>query len=154
MIRVEKPKIESNVEWLNWSRIKPLSVNFNLQIEKEYSKQSSFDEYKADNPDINLTVSDYTGYFETGEAIEKIMIVENVRLLRQFPTLDEAKMTLPYDNKTYSIEINRESVNEYLGFRVEELKTEDDSWNTKFLDPIGYDNSKRKAFFDKFGNIE
>ncbi len=41
LIRVDKPVNENDVEWLNWSRIKPLAVNFNLQTEKEFSKQSN-----------------------------------------------------------------------------------------------------------------
>lgn len=113
-----------------------------------------FDEFKAAKPDSNLTEEDYKGYFETGDAVKKILVIENVRLLRQFPTLNGSIMTLPYDGNTYSIEMDRESVNEYLGFNVEDLKTEDDSWNEKFLDPIGYDEEKRNNFFNEFGNVE
>ncbi|TYS66790.1 hypothetical protein FZD47_02565 [Bacillus infantis] len=115
---------------------------------------SNFEEFKSDNPDTQLNTEDYTGYFETGDAIKKILVIENVRLLRQFPTLDGAKMTLPFEGKTYSIDLNRKSVNDYLGFKVEDLSTEDDSWNEKFVDPIGYNEAKRNDFFDQFGVIK
>ncbi|MFF5994303.1 hypothetical protein AAGS61_06050 [Lysinibacillus sp. KU-BSD001] len=128
--------------------IKSISLADNYSVIEFYN---NFEEYKNDNPDSLLKEDDYKGYFETGDAIEKILVIENVRLLRQFPALTGAKMTLPFEGKTYSIDMDRASVNDYLGFKVEDLKTEDDSWNSKFVDPIGYDNKKRKAFIEKFG---
>lgn len=130
--------------------VKSISLIDNYSIIQFYN---DYNEYKKSNPDSLLTEDDYQGYFDTEETIEKILVVENVRLLRQFPNLTGAKMTLPFKGKVYSIEMDREAVNDYLGFNVEELKTEDDSWTTKFVNPIGYDEAKRKDFMSKFAKV-
>lgn len=52
LIRVDKPIKENDVEWLNWSRIKPTAVNFNLQFHKEYSKQSNPAPITFNAPDV------------------------------------------------------------------------------------------------------
>ena len=114
---------------------------------------SSFDEYKNDNPKSLLTEDDYKKHFETKEKIEKILVIENVRLLQQFPTLVGVKMKLQFDEKIYSMKIDRTSVNDYLGLKIEDLKIEDGSWNSEFLNPIGYNDRKRKDFIKKFGKV-
>ena len=63
-------------------------------------------------------------------------------------------MVLPYGGKTYSIDLDRKEVNDYLGFKVEELSIEDKSWHEKFSNPILYDEGKRKEFFDKFVEVK
>ncbi|KOO42687.1 hypothetical protein AMD01_16200 [Priestia koreensis] len=132
--------------------IKNISVTDNKGLVEYYG---SFEEYKQANPNSNLTETDYKGYFETGDAIEKILVSENTRLLRQFPELTATSMALPYGGKTYSIDLERKEVNEYLGFKVEELTPgADGSWNKDFNDPIVYDDANRKKFFGKFVEVK
>jgi hypothetical protein len=131
--------------------IKSISVTDNKGYVEYYG---SFDEYKQANPNTNLTETDYKAYFETGDAVEKILVSENVRLLRQFHELTATSMILPYGGKTYSIDLDRKGVNEYLGFKVEELSTGDGSWNKKFNEPIVYNDANRKKFFDKFVQVK
>lgn len=131
--------------------IKTISVTDNKGSIEYYG---SFEEYKQANPDSLLKEEDYKSYFETGDAVEKILVSENVRLLRQFPDLTATSMILTYDGKTYSIDLDRQEVNEYLGFKVEELSSSDGSWNEKFNEPIVYDDTKRKQFFDKFVQVQ
>lgn len=114
---------------------------------------SNFKEYKIDNPYSLITKKDYIKFFETAEQIEKILVIENISLLRQFPTLVGVKMTLQFDKKIYSMKIDRASVNDYLGFKIEDLKIEDGSWNSEFLNPIGYNDLERKNFIRKFGKV-
>ncbi|MGN7115001.1 hypothetical protein [Lysinibacillus odysseyi] len=130
--------------------LKSVALTDNYSVIDFYS---TYEEYKQDNQESLITEEDYKGYFDTSESIEKILVIENVRLLRQFPGLAGAKMTLPFEGKTYSINLDRKSLNDYLGFKVEDLKTEDDSWTTKFVNPIGYDEQKRKELMEKFGTV-
>ncbi|WP_052343536.1 hypothetical protein [Bacillus massiliigorillae] len=131
--------------------IKTISVSQNKGNIEYFS---TFDEYKTANPQGLLTEDDYKGYFDSGEAIQKIFVGENVRLLRQFPALDSTSMTLSFDGKSYSIDLKRDEVNAYLGFKVEELSTNDGSWNSKFSDPYIYSDEKRQAFFNKFATVK
>lgn len=147
----------NEIQFMNYARnitgsafIKNISLADNYSVINFYS---SFYEYKNNNHNSLITKKAYKEYFKIDKKIEKIFVIENVRLLRQFPTLFGAKMTLQFDGKTYSIDIDRASLNEYLGFKVEDLKKEDDSWTVGFVNPIGYDDKKRKEFMNKFGKV-
>ncbi|PEF25374.1 hypothetical protein CN887_11120 [Bacillus pseudomycoides] len=127
--------------------IKDMKLN---NKEAEITFHDSFASYKSAKPDSNVTEELYKQYFSTGDAIEKMFVSEPTRLLRQFPDLNVVKMTLPFEGKTYSINLDRKSLNSHLGFKIEDLKVEDKSWVKKFNDPYVYDKTKRKAFFTKF----
>ncbi|PHA35075.1 hypothetical protein COF06_22330 [Bacillus wiedmannii] len=118
--------------------------------EAEITFHDSFASYKSVKPDSNVTEELYKQYFSTGDAIEKMFVSEPARLLRQFPDLNAVKMTLPFEGKTYNINLNRKSLNSHLGFKIEDLKVEDKSWAKKFNDPYVYNKAKRKEFFTKF----
>ncbi|MGK3612156.1 hypothetical protein [Bacillus cereus] len=122
--------------------------------EAEITFYYSFTSYKSTKPDSNVTEEQYKQYFSTGDAIEKMFVSEPARLLRQFPDLNTVKMTLPFDGKTYTTSLDRNSLNTYLGFKIEDLKVEDKSWVKKFNDPYVYDKTKRKAFFNKFITVQ
>ncbi|MGR5963098.1 hypothetical protein ACT7DN_30030 [Bacillus paranthracis] len=92
--------------------------------EAEITFHDSFASYKSAKPDSNVTEEQYKQYFSTGNAIEKMFVSEPARLLRQFPDLNTVKMTLPFDGKTYSTNLDRDSLNTYLGFKIEDLKVE------------------------------
>ncbi|UNK35274.1 hypothetical protein MNO09_10760 [Bacillus sp. N5-665] len=116
----------------------------------EITFHDSFASYKSAKPDSNVTEEQYKQYFSTGDAIEKMFVSEPARLLRQFPDLNAVKMTLPFEGKTYNINLDRRSLNSHLEFKIEDLKVEDKSWVKKFNDPYVYNKAKRKAFFTKF----
>ncbi|MEJ9236654.1 hypothetical protein P4K47_16575, partial [Bacillus cereus] len=131
--------------------IKDMKLN---NKEAEITFHDSFASYKSAKPDSNVTEEQYKQYFSTGDAIEKMFVSEPARLLRQFPDLDTVKMTLPFDGKTYSTSLDRNSLNTYLGFKIEDLKVEDKSWVKKFNDPYVYDKTKRKTFLKKFVTVQ
>ncbi|KXY43327.1 hypothetical protein AT257_06555 [Bacillus cereus] len=131
--------------------IKDMKLN---NKEAEITFHDSFASYKSAKPDSNVTEELYKQYFSTGDAIEKMFVSEPARLLKQFPDLNTVKMTLPFDGKTYSTSLDRNSLNSYLGFKIEDLKVEDKSWVKKFNDPYVYDKAKRKAFFTKFVTVQ
>ncbi|QWH13300.1 hypothetical protein EXW38_18945 [Bacillus mycoides] len=131
--------------------IKDMKLN---NKEAEITFHDSFASYKSAKPDSNVTEEQYKQYFSTGDAIEKMFVSEPARLLRQFPDLNTVKMTLPFDGKTYNTSLDRNSLNTYLGFKIEDLKVEDQSWNKKFNNPYVSDKAKRKALFEKFVTVQ
>ncbi|HHB1976329.1 TPA: hypothetical protein ACOQ44_005647, partial [Bacillus cereus] len=131
--------------------IKDMKVNNN---EAEIIFHDSFESYKSANPANSNTEEQYKQYFSTGDAIEKMFVSEPARLLRQFPDLSTVKMTLPFDGKTYITNLDRKSLNSYLGFKIEDLKVEDQSWNKKFNNAYVYDKAKRKDLFNKFVTVQ
>ncbi|PEI78325.1 hypothetical protein [Bacillus wiedmannii] len=131
--------------------IKDMKLNNN---EAEIIFHDSFASYKSANPTSSNTEDQYKQYFSTGDAIEKMFVSEPARLLRQFPDLNTVKMNLPFNGKTYSTSLDRNSLNSYLGFKIEDLKVEDQSWNKKFNNTYVYDKAKRKALFGKFVTVQ
>ncbi|MDA1991970.1 hypothetical protein ACS2QD_00575 [Bacillus cereus group sp. Bce036] len=131
--------------------IKDMKLN---NKDAEITFHDSFASYKSAKPDSNVTEEQYKQYFSTGDAIEKMFVSEPARLLRQFPDLNAVKMTLPFEGKTYNINLDRKSLNSHLEFKIEDLKVEDKSWVKKFNDPYVYNKAKRKAFFTKFVTVQ
>ncbi|MGF9946053.1 hypothetical protein ABEX44_22760 [Priestia megaterium] len=114
----------------------------------------SFATYKAENPNSSVTEDDYKMYFEGGDAIQKIMVGEPARLLKQFEGVESVSLTLPFEGKTYSTEITREELNSYLGFKIESLGEDSDAWRSKFSDEYIYNASKRQEMFNKFVKVQ
>ncbi|MEB9439077.1 hypothetical protein P4I98_12530 [Bacillus cereus] len=131
--------------------IKDMKLN---NKEAEITFHDSFASYKSAKSDSNVTEELYKQYFSTGDAIEKMFVSEPARLLRQFPDLNTVKITLPFNGKTYSTNLDRDSLNTYLGFKIEDLKVEDQSWGKKFNDQYVYNKSKRTKFFNHFVTIQ
>ncbi|MDU8675342.1 hypothetical protein [Paenibacillus polymyxa] len=129
--------------------IKNISVKDNKGSIDFYGTYSN---YKKENPSSLIKKEEYEDYFSTKE-IQKILVGESARLLRQFPDLNAISIVLPFDGKTYSIDLDRSSLNNFLGYKIESLSTEDRSWNDKFSDPYIYDKSNRQKFFDTFVKI-
>lgn len=122
--------------------------------EAEITYFDSYTSYKSQKPDSPVKEDSYKQYFATGDAIEKMFVSEPARLLRQFPDVNAVKMTLPYDGKTYSINLDRKSLNKYIGFKIESLQPEDQSWQKKFNDSYVYDKTKREKFFKNFVTVQ
>ncbi|MCU5596804.1 hypothetical protein [Bacillus wiedmannii] len=133
------------------SFVKEMKVNNN---QAEITLYDSFESYKTDNPDNKLDDKAYKQYFSTGHTIEKLLVSEPARLLREFPALNSVKMTLPFEGKTYSINLDRNELNKYIGLKIEDLKVDDKSWQKKFDNPYVYDQNKRNAFFKKFVTVQ
>ncbi|MCC2377781.1 hypothetical protein LKM00_10000 [Bacillus wiedmannii] len=133
------------------SFVKEMKINNN---QAEITFYDSFESYKTNNPDSKIDDKSYKQYFSTGHTIEKLLVSEPARLLRQFPALNSVKMTLPFEGKTYSINLDRNELNKYIGLKIEDLKVEDKSWQKKFDNPYVYDQNKRNAFFKKFVTVQ
>lgn len=118
--------------------------------EAEILFYDSYESYQSENPKTKIAKGKYTEYFKADATVAKILVGEPARLLKQFSTLNKIKMVLPFEGKTYSINLDRTSLNSYIGFKIEDLKSEDKSWTEKFYDPYVNTADKRAAFFAKF----
>ncbi|WP_310877102.1 excalibur calcium-binding domain-containing protein [Priestia megaterium] len=110
----------------------------------------SFAAYKKENPNSKVTEDSYKNYFGTGEAIQKIMVGEPARLLKQFEGLESVSLTLPFEGKVYTTDITREELNKYLGFKIESLGEDSAKWRSKFSDGYIYNEGKRQEMYNKF----
>ncbi|MDQ0047659.1 hypothetical protein J2T18_001942 [Paenibacillus polymyxa] len=130
--------------------IKSVSIKDNNVLILYYG---SYSDYKEDKPDSLVKNEDYSNHLGTENAIQKILVGESARLLRQFHDLNAVSMILPFDGKTYSMDVDRNSLNKFLGYKIESLSIKDGTWNDKFSDLYIYDKSNRQKFFDTFVKI-
>jgi hypothetical protein len=121
-----------------------------------YYSDSEFEDYKKVNPNSVVTKEQMIGYWTSGDAINKNLMSEPVRLLREFPWLVKVSMTLTLQGKTYSVEMDRKTVSDYFGIDLEELNADRsfELWNKKFVDPFVYTKEERQKFADKFIKVQ
>jgi hypothetical protein len=116
----------------------------------------SFKEYKKLNPSTPFIESTYNEYFDTGNKIEKLVILESARLLRDFKQIETVSLIIRFGGKTYDANVNRNKLNDLIGFNIDSLSPNDSSWTTNFSDVYGYgiNNEKRRILFNQFVNIK
>ncbi|MCY8499822.1 hypothetical protein P8917_09230 [Bacillus atrophaeus] len=93
-----------------------------------------FDEFINDKPDSNLTKEDFDSYFNENETTKKLMVSESVRLLRQFPFLECVTIDIRENDKVKTeVHSLRSKLNEYLGYKIEDLSVNNGSWHEAFV---------------------
>ncbi|MEQ6355154.1 hypothetical protein ABNX05_11045 [Lysinibacillus sp. M3] len=116
---------------------------------------NSYEEFLEENQDTPVTKDQYLSYFGTFDKIEKWIVFEPTRIFRDFKDVDNIEVTLAFEGKVYHATINRNDLNNYLGFDVTILSPDNASWNTQFSDVYGYGlkNEKRKEMFEQFTKV-
>ncbi|OBZ10877.1 hypothetical protein [Bacillus sp. FJAT-26390] len=115
----------------------------------------SYEEFLIHNKDSKITKVDYSEYF-TQNTIEKILVGEPVRILREFSFVDVVSIIIPDMESPfslYSIDINRKELNEYLEFKIEETSVYDGTWRSKFSDIYIHSKEHRRNFMSKFVSV-
>lgn len=110
-----------------------------------------FEEYKNLNPQSSLNEYDLRSYWESEQAIERALVDGSVRLMRKLEFLNHVVIILPVDGRTYTIDISKGDLTEYLNVDFEEVKS---NWDDTFSNPYVYSEKGRKKFFEKFGKVE
>lgn len=120
----------------------------------EITFYESFAAYKAAHADSTTTEEQYKQEFSGEGTIEKMFVEESARILRRFHALNSINITLPFEGKTYNVNLSRDSLNAHLGFDIESIKVADKSWENKFVKPYVNDKTKRDEYFKKFVKVQ
>jgi len=94
----------------------------------------SYEDYIKLKPNTKITKDYYTTYWSTGDAINKAMMEEPIRLLREFPWLNKVDLTLPFEGVKYTVRIDRKTVENYLNVNLAEIHK--DSTNEQWVNKI------------------
>ncbi|PIE92720.1 hypothetical protein CO726_25065 [Bacillus fungorum] len=129
--------------------IKIAEVHGNQVVLETYS---SYDEYKINNSDSLITENSYEIYYSTGDAIEKILAGEPVRILRSYPQINEVLYTIRFREVSYTINITRDALDEFLGFNIIDLNGSKELWRNRYVNVYlsGLKNKKRKGLVRAF----
>ncbi len=120
---------------------------------------SNFKQYKVANPQSEVRNNDYQDYFSTGDEINKILMEESTRLLKEFPAANEIKMTLPFDGDTYSIDLQEDAAKQfYGGVDFDTLKASDPTggnaeWRVQISNKY-FNESERQRFVSQFVKVQ
>ncbi|MFD1774980.1 hypothetical protein [Paenibacillus rhizophilus] len=117
----------------------------------EINYYGSFAEYKKANPGTKLTTADYTSYFGSGDAINKILMEEPTQLFRHFPGTASIDITLPYSGKTYSVSLTKGSVEKFFNTDLDGIKT-DEQWEKQISGPY-FNKEYRDQFAKRFVKV-
>ncbi|RAS75803.1 hypothetical protein [Priestia endophytica] len=137
------PFIKSSSIFYTYDEYKKVVINY----------IASFDEYVRDEKKSEMTNDDYQQYFWSGDKINKILSIEPARILNKFPETNEVDIILPFNGKTHKVFVKRESLNQYLGYKIEDLSFKEHTWHEKFLKDTA-SKHQRVAFVKQFSQEE
>jgi len=113
------PKLRGGT-FLKSSKIEENSVLIEYATFKEYSG--------------NVKEKDYNDYWKTGDAIRKVLMEESVRLLKEFPALNEVKLVTPqFEGKKLSTTLNRKQAEEFFKVNLKEINENKKLWGEKVV---------------------
>ncbi|NOU97658.1 hypothetical protein GC093_31180 [Paenibacillus sp. LMG 31456] len=78
----------------------------------------SYDNFKTANIDSKLSKDDFNNFWATDDAINKVLMEEPIILLKEFPDLQNVSMSLSYQDKTYFVNADRSTVEDYLNVKL------------------------------------
>ncbi|MEC2335219.1 MULTISPECIES: hypothetical protein [Bacillus subtilis group] len=107
---------------------------------------SSYEEAKSYEEEISE--ENYNNYFSQGK-IEKLIVVESARLLREYPFVESISIDLTVDGSKYDSLVTREKFNSMTGCEIENLSLSDGSWK-EFERKYGANKQNRNKLFKAF----
>ena len=109
----------------------------------------SFADFLRKRGPSGIRAKDFRLYFQTGAATEKILAIESMRLLREFPLISRISIIVPPLGDFVSIDLRREIAQSIFSFNPLDLN-DATVWQT-YVDRIGYDRDLRDRFLDRVG---
>nr|WP_206699345.1 hypothetical protein [Brevibacillus agri] len=105
---------------------------------------------KKVKPETKLKEADVKDYWASGDAINKVLMEEPIRLLREFPDLQKVKMELNHGKK-YSIEVDRTTVETYFNVNLAEIHEDksNDKWRNEIVNKY-FTKEEREKYIEKF----
>ncbi len=117
----------------------------NLTFIKDY------EEFKQTFPASMTTEEMYKKNFSKKFEIEKVMAEIPAKIMKEYKSIQSVQITLPYNGKTYTIDISKSELEKYAQKSMEEI---DSDWNKNYAEKNVFDEAGRKAFCDKFVKIQ
>lgn len=109
--------------------------------------------YKAKNPKSAITEEDYVQYLGTGDEINKILMEESARLLKQFPSANTVQITIPFDGKINDVKLDRAAAEKYFSVDFDALNTDPDAWRSQLSDKY-FNDTERNKFVNEFVKVK
>ncbi|MET3828663.1 hypothetical protein ABIC86_000123 [Paenibacillus sp. DS2363] len=113
----------------------------------------TFENYKSANPQSGVSEEDYVQYFATGDEINKILMEESVRLLKQFIDADNIVITVPFEGKTHSVDLKKSVAETYFDVDFNTLNSDPEAWKSE-LSSKYFNKNDRQKFVEEFVQVK
>jgi len=112
----------------------------------------TFDEAKKAHPESKTTEENYNLYWSTGDAVSKTLFEGPVRLLREFPELGSVTIKIPFEGKTYSVDIDRATAEKYFNVNLAEMHKDasNELWRQQIVAPYTSNKDQRAKYTAQF----
>lgn len=129
---------------------------YKIEKDKGIIIYGDYKDYKKKQPESLMTENDYITYMSTGDLINKTLHIEPIRILREFPNLNEVTMILPFQGKKYTINVKRKSIEQYYNVDLKAMHN-DPSCDFKLWQEFLYkydDKEERAKYVKQFVKVE
>lgn len=148
--RTEFNELMRQIEHLRGAMfIKLYGFGFGLPDHFVIQYYQSYDEYKADHPASKITEKEFNSYFQTGYACEKILVLESMRIMREFSRISMMEIHVPHFDTYSGILVNRSHIKQVLGY--DPLSDTDGRTWKHFVNTVAHDRTIRRRLLAKFG---
>lgn len=114
-----------------------------------------FAELQAAKPDTKFTEADFNGYWESGDAVNKALMEESTRLFREFPALASVQVSLPFQGKTYYVDVTKQEIEDYFDVNFADLHEDEtlDKWKSEVAEQY-FTEEERGKYAEKFIKVQ
>jgi hypothetical protein len=110
----------------------------------------SYEDYFASKPIVVMPETSFLGFFAGKEKIHRFLITEGVRLLGKMYFLDRLIVQIPHGNDTFTADLERVEVENFIQMDLEELIIDKEMWRDKFVGRYVFDPEFHEEFIKKF----
>lgn len=110
------------------------------------------DQVKIENDTLSIIYKEdpsmkemYKKYWGVGDTIQKSLMSIPSQYLRLSDSFHRVQIVIPYEKRTYSIDIDRTTIENYFKVDLDTL-TESASWREQIVDPYVNNDERRSAF--------
>ncbi|MDH6351931.1 hypothetical protein [Brevibacillus sp. 1238] len=132
--------------------LKQVDVSDNSAI---ITLMGDYQDFKSLNSNSTISEKDFNDYWSTGDAINKTLMEEPVRILREFPSLNKVELIIPINGKVYSCEMDRKMAESYFKINLDDLNkdTSLDLWREKIVNPY-FNKTEREKYVSEFVKVK
>ncbi|MCA9441777.1 MAG: hypothetical protein KC964_13285, partial [Candidatus Omnitrophica bacterium] len=116
---------------------------------------ASFAEYMNANPQSGLTAEQFRNYWDSGDAVEKALMENSIRLFKEFPVLNEVNIFLPYQEEVFLVSLPKSQAESFLGVDFQRLH--EDRTNERWRQEVSnkyFNPEDRKRFIELFVTVQ
>jgi hypothetical protein len=130
-----------------------ITEDIKMKINGTYLKSAVVEENKITvTYKYSKNVEKDVQYFETGDKINKVLMEDPFRIIRNYSNVNQIHIDVVNESETYYVDITKEQLENFLGFKMSTIK-DNDEWVSKVSNPI-FTKEKRQAYVNQYVRVK